>query len=91
LLREKIATIDNYDSKIIRVADSFGFICDISVEKYEEFKLKAEEIGISVRILGKLPSLFINPFADKYKIFQNIHSSDDQEKEINSTLEMLKK
>ena len=65
LIREKIANTDEYDSKIIRVADSFvkiyfikDFVCDVKAEKIEDFTLRAEDIELSIQILDKLPKLF---------------------------------
>ena len=83
-MREKIATIDNYDLKIIRISDTFviyliftfkDFVCDIEADKLEEFKVKAEKHELSVEVLSSLPNLYINPFAEKYKTFNNVESS----------------
>lgn len=50
-------------------------MCDIEAEKLEDFKIKAEKHELSVEVLNKLPNLYINPFAEKYKTFNNVESS----------------
>jgi hypothetical protein len=44
----------------------------------EEFKIKAEENGLSVVILESLPELYINPYADKYKLFKNVKDNKEE-------------
>jgi hypothetical protein len=65
------------------------FVCDVKAEEIEQFRLKAEENDLSINIIETLPELFINPYADKYKLFKNLNCNTE-EKDIEEVLKSFK-